>query len=155
MKKVLIDLGRAQSKAQAQELVAHEMGFDERYGRNLDALYDELTSICEPTAVGIFMPLGDPYEMDFDLMLYFDRIREVFMEAEEENDALAVIFGDLTDNPGHEDDYDDLFDDEDDWDDYDEDMSDKDDYDDKDDLDEADMPGDDDVLVLDLSKYKK
>jgi len=152
MKKVLIDLGRAQSKAQAQELVASEMGFAEGYGRNLDALYDELTSICEPTAVGIFMPLGDPYEMDFDLMLYFDRIREVFMEAEEENDALAVIFGDLTDNPGHEDDYDDLFD-EDDWDDYDEDRSDK--EEDEDDFDESDLPGDDDVLVLDLSKYKK
>ena len=128
------------------------MGFDEDYGRNLDALYNELISVSEPTAVGVFMPLGDTYEMDFELMLYFDRIREAFTDAEEENDAIAVIFGDLTDNPGHEEDYDDLFDEEDDWDEH---MSAEEDYEDTDDFDESDLPGNDDVLVLDLNKYKK
>ena len=113
MKKVLLDLGIPATKTETQEYIAEQMGFPDYYGKNLDALYDELTSIAEPTAVGIFLPIPDMIDLDIDLMVYFDRIGEVFTEAEESNPCLAVIFGDLVMNPGYEpedDDFDDGYD---------------------------------------------
>ena len=110
MKKILLDLSIPSTKEEAQEYIARQMGFSERYGKNLDALYDELTSIAEPTAVGIFLPVDD-YEPDIDLFCYFDSIGEVFTEAEQDNGQLAVIFGDIALNTEYEDRFDELYED--------------------------------------------
>ncbi len=172
MKKFLLNLNEAENEDEAQEYIAKTLGFGPKYGKNLDALYDELTSISEPTAIGVYMPMGDMTEMDFDYMLYIDKLCEVFSEAEEDNSSLAVIYGDLTMNDGFEDVYDDIFDD-DDFDDYtgerishrgnselDEDYYEEDDSDfeasDSDDSDsESDMPGDHDVVLLDINKFRR
>ena len=162
MKKIILNLNEAENEEQAQEYIARTFNFGPKYGKNLDALYDELTSISEPTAIGVFMPMGDMLEMDFDYMLYIDKLSETFAEAEEDNAALAVIFGDLPMNKGFEDVYDDIFDD-DELDDYTgEHINSRgnksmDNYeDDADtDTDDADMPGDHDVVLLDINQFRK
>ncbi len=98
MKKVLLDLSIPESKKGVHEYIAREMGFPEYYGKNLDALYDELTSVTEPVAIGFFMPVPEFDDIDFDLMLYLDKVKEVFKDAETVNPEIAVIFGDITDN---------------------------------------------------------
>ena len=102
MKKILLDFGIPSTKEETQEYIAGKMGFSEKYGKNLDALYDELTGISEPVAVGIFLPVDD-YDPDIDLLVYFDSVGEVFSDAERDNPYLAVIFGDITLNPEFED----------------------------------------------------
>ena len=98
MKKVLLDLSINKKKKGVHEYIAQEMGFPEYYGKNLDALYDELTSVTEPVAIGFFMPVPEFDDIDFDLMLYLDKVKEVFKDAETVNPEIAVIFGDITDN---------------------------------------------------------
>jgi ribonuclease inhibitor len=98
MKKVLLDLSVPDSKRGVHEYIAEQMEFPDYYGHNLDALYDMLTSVTEPTAVGLFPPAPDFDELDFDLMVYIDRVCDVFRDAESVNPELAVIFGYITDN---------------------------------------------------------
>ena len=102
MKKILLDFSVPSTKEETHAYIAEQMGFPDYYGGNLDALYDMLTSLTEPTAVGIFLPVADMSELDIDLMIYFDSIGEVFTDAEAANPDLAVIFGDLPSNPEYE-----------------------------------------------------
>lgn len=160
MRKILLDFGIPDSKESTQDYIADKMGFGPGYGKNADALYDELTAISGPTAIGIYMPVGDMIDLDFDLMLYLDKINEVFTDAEEANPQLAVIFGDITANPGYDDEYADLMDSY--IDDYtgerivrnSESSADDDGCEDEDDDEFADMPGDNDVLMIDLDGMK-
>ena len=183
MKKIILNLNEAENKEQVQDYIAKTFGFGPKFGKNLDALYDELTSISEPTAIGIFMPMGDMMDLDFDYMLYIDKLCETFAEAEEDNSALAVIYGDLPLNDGFEDAYDGIFDDDDDFDDYtgerigrrgnirpfaddyfeddadaeseaDADMDSEEDSDLDSDID-LDVPGDHDVVLLDINKFRR
>lgn len=108
MKKVILDFGIPGSKREVHEYIAEEMHFPEYYGHNLDALYDMLTSITEPTAIGLFKPAPALEDIDIDLMIYIDRVCEVFEDAESSNPDLAVIFGDITDNLGFTDDEEDF-----------------------------------------------
>ncbi len=62
MKKITIDFGgpdaaAALSRREIHEYIAEKMDFPPYYGHNLDALYDCLTDICEPTAVGLAIPV--------------------------------------------------------------------------------------------------
>ena len=122
MKKITLDFGGPASAAvftrrEIHEYIAEKMAFPEYYGHNLDALYDCLTDITEPTAVGITIPvipdnlqetapqMALPADGDgdsprrvlrqgqehFDAMKYF---RKVFADAEADNPNLAVF--DLT-----------------------------------------------------------
>ena len=156
MNKILLDFGIPDSRDDVQEYIAGQMGFGSGSAKNLEALYDKLISISEPTAIGIFMPLGDMIDLDFDLMVYLDKVCEVFTDAEEANPSIAVIFGDLPSNPGYEDEYDDMLDS------YIDDYTGErifpdgvDDFDETDDEDEEDdeeayenMPGDKDMLMI-------
>ncbi len=147
MKKVLLDFSVPQTQEKTQEYLAEKMGFPDYYGKNLDALYDELTSIGEPTAVGIFLPVSDLIDLDIDLMVYFDQIGEVFSDAEADNPNLAVIYGDLVMNPEFED----LYDPEDEY------LMDEEDEDEDEDADPDSgyaMPGDKDILFLDIGKKR-
>lgn len=72
--------------------IADRFGFAESRVKNLDALYDCLTEICEPTVVGFFLPTVEFDDLSIDLMLYLDRVKKVFLEAEADNpEGLAVI----------------------------------------------------------------
>lgn len=77
------------------EYIAKSMDFPDYYGKNLDALYDCLTDIDEPTAVGFFVPVPDDDDLSIDFMIYLDRVKKVFMDAERDNpECLAVICAD-------------------------------------------------------------
>ena len=95
MRKIILDMNVPQSKEEVQDYLMEKMGFPEYYGKNLDALYDELTSVTSPTAIGFFMPCPEMADMDIDLMVYIDRVRGVFGDAEEANPDLAVIVGEM------------------------------------------------------------
>lgn len=77
------------------DYIAENLGFPDYYGKNLDALYDCLTDIDEPTAIGFFIPVPDDDETAIDFMMYLERVRKVFLDAERDNpDYLAVISAD-------------------------------------------------------------
>ena len=94
MRKVLLDLNPARSVEWIHEYLKFELEFDDYYGKNLDALYDQLTSVTEDTCLGVFCPPAE----DTKLSQYLKRMKRVFRDAEEENPRLCVIFGDMEDN---------------------------------------------------------
>ena len=90
--------------------LAADLALPTWFGRNLDALYDCLTDICEPTAVGLF--ISDDFTDETDVLpdnecfggengveemprpvSYLQKLRRVFADAEQCNEDLAVIFG--------------------------------------------------------------
>ncbi len=116
MRKITLDFrglpGEAElTRREIHEYIAGKMSFPAYYGHNLDALYDCLTDITEPTAVGIVAPMlpQDPEEAlsmecaaagregkprrgkDFDALNYFVRVRKTFADAEADNPNLAVF----------------------------------------------------------------
>ncbi|MCI8887132.1 MAG: barstar family protein [Hungatella sp.] len=94
MKKVLLDLKPAHSVEWIHEYLKFELEFEDYYGGNLDALYDELTSITQDICLGVFTP---PHE-ESRLSLYIDRVKKVMRDAQRDNPHLCVIFGDMEDN---------------------------------------------------------
>ena len=51
MKEILINCAGISSMGQIHEILARELNFPGWYGRNLDALHDCLTGICEDTRI--------------------------------------------------------------------------------------------------------
>ncbi len=51
MKEITIRCTDISSMAQMHEVLARELSFPEWYGKNLDALHDCLTGICEDTRI--------------------------------------------------------------------------------------------------------
>lgn len=94
MKKIILDLKMADSRERLHEYLAFELELPEYYGKNLDALYDELTSIGEDTCIGVF----SPKEGQKDMSDYRHRLVRVFQDAEMDNEHLCVIFNELEDN---------------------------------------------------------
>ncbi|MBQ3657185.1 MAG: barstar family protein [Bacteroidales bacterium] len=88
MKKIILDFSQSTSKEGMHKDLAEKFSFPSYYGANLDALYDMLTEISEPTCVGIF---------NYDRK-YLKSVVEVFKDAENENQNLTVIFSELKDN---------------------------------------------------------
>ena len=87
MKKIIFDFDIVETQEEIHEMIAGELEFPEYYGGNLDALYDCLTDIREETAIGFYWT-----EDDSDRSAYLRRVQQVFADAEEENDHLAVFF---------------------------------------------------------------
>lgn len=94
MRKILLDLYPVKSVEMTHQYLKFELDLGEYYGNNLDALYDELTSITEDTCIGLFYPC----EEDGPLAAYQKKLVKVFKDAEAENGHLAVIFGDMEQN---------------------------------------------------------
>ena len=92
MEKIILDFNATSSKEEIQEYLAGKFQFPDYYGKNLDALYDCLTSITSPTAVGFALPAYEYDEDDNAMMSYLEKVAGVFKDAEEENKNLAVIF---------------------------------------------------------------
>lgn len=51
MKQITINCASVESIAAMHDILARELYFPEWYGRNLDALHDMLTGICEETQI--------------------------------------------------------------------------------------------------------
>ena len=82
MIKIELDFKDLQTPRQIHEYIAKKMGFPGYYGRNLDALYDCLTDICEDTEVTI---------RNYDILDYRENcIINTFLDAAEECEELSV-----------------------------------------------------------------
>ena len=51
MKEITINCAKVASMAEIHDLLSRELNFPGWYGRNLDALHDMLTGICEETHI--------------------------------------------------------------------------------------------------------
>ncbi len=120
MRKITLDFGGlflagAPARREIHRYIAGKMDFPVYYGHNLDALYDCLTDITEPTAIGLTIPAAlsgaseAPQQADkaaqtagerpgnaareipFDAMKYLRKVRRTFEDAETENPNLAVF----------------------------------------------------------------
>lgn len=81
MKKITLDFESISNKEEMHKYLAEKFEFPDYYGKNLDALFECLTDIAEPTAVNIINAIND----------YDEQIINVITSAEEENDNLAVF----------------------------------------------------------------
>ena len=81
MKKITLDFENISGKEEMHKYLAEKFEFPDYYGKNLDALFECLTDIAEPTAVNIINAIND----------YDEQIINVITSAEEENDNLAVF----------------------------------------------------------------
>lgn len=81
MKEIILDCKEMSSKEKAHEYIMKKMNFPDYYGKNLDALYDILSTYDKEIYVkfinfeSLFKQLGD----------YAVSLIDVFREAEEEN----------------------------------------------------------------------
>lgn len=91
MRKVELNFNIPHTKSQLHEYLKDKLDLPDYYGENLDALYDCLTEISEPTAIGMYSAYTDYDEEDHDMALYFEKVKKVFLDAEEDNKALAVF----------------------------------------------------------------
>lgn len=94
MRKIVLDFSGLKTRNEIHEYLAEKMEFPEYYGRNLDALYDCLTDISEPTAIACRLPLSGRKEGQKerdDAAEYLQRVLRTMMEAEEENGNLAFF----------------------------------------------------------------
>ena len=94
MKKIVLTFPNVSEKEDIHSYLAEKMDFPGYYGKNLDALYDCLTDIFEPTAVGIFLPVLDNDELDIELLLYLEKVKRVFLRAERDNGEYLAVFSD-------------------------------------------------------------
>ena len=92
MKKIVLTFTGIASKKEVHRYLKERLELPEYYGGNLDALYDCLTDICEPTVFGIFLPLSDDAEPDIELLYYLEKVKNIFLMAERDNgEYLAVM----------------------------------------------------------------
>ena len=87
MKRVVIDLTHINTPRGMHAYMAYIMNFPSYYGRNLDALYDMLTEISEPTQLIIRRPAQLPDEMK----ALFPRFSLVLHDAQTENENLQAF----------------------------------------------------------------
>jgi len=121
MRKIVLDFRGLKTKREIHEYLAERLEFPPYYGKNLDALYDCLTEIGEPTAVACRFPMpsweeeenGEPqaagkqqadgksqpdepsHEEEKRLWFYLQRVGRTMAEAEEENKNLAVFLEEI------------------------------------------------------------
>ena len=110
MRKIILELNSLMSREEVHSYLKEKFAFPEYYGKNLDALYDCLTDIGRPTAVGIFISETNHFAEETDVVLdngcigsedsgiqlsesddYIKKVIETFEDAERANDNLAVI----------------------------------------------------------------
>jgi len=87
MKKVTIDLTHIHTPGGMHAYIAYVMDFPPYYGRNLDALYDMLTDIAQPTQLCIRRPAA----LSEELTVLFPRLSLMLHDAQEENRNLQVF----------------------------------------------------------------
>ncbi|NMD38731.1 MAG: barstar family protein [Christensenellaceae bacterium] len=79
IKQVLLDLSKFKSIAEIHSFLSKELGFEDYYGYNLDALYDSLSTLFTKTSIEIinFNQINGVYKKDVERMLnVFDDVAE-------------------------------------------------------------------------------
>ena len=88
MHSIILDILPFTEKAEVHRYFQECMEFEEYYGCNLDALYEELTSMIEPVAVTLRYAAHPRGKMAD----YLPRLLSVFHDAARENYNLTVSF---------------------------------------------------------------
>ena len=86
MQEVRLDISRFEEKISLHRYLKEQMGFPFYYGANLDALFDELSSITEPVHIQLQYSTK-PREKMTD---YIPRILKVFGDAASDNYTLKL-----------------------------------------------------------------
>ena len=84
MKEITIDCTTVASLTEIHDILARELNFPEWYGRNLDALHDCLTSLCEETKITFLHFPALPFRSG--------GLLNVLRDSESENEKLEVSF---------------------------------------------------------------
>jgi len=82
MKEIVINCANIGSITEMHEILARELHFPGWYGRNLDALHDCLTSICEETQLTFLHFSALPFPSA--------RLLRVLRDSENENEKLDI-----------------------------------------------------------------
>lgn len=88
MKEITIDCRGFVPRSDLHEAFARALSFPDWYGGNLDALHDQLTSICEETAIQLIH--WD--EAEASMGRYAISAKRAILDAAEENPVLQVEF---------------------------------------------------------------
>ena len=83
MKQITLDGNLLSDLTQIHDYLKEQLDFPEYYGKNLDALHDCLTDLCD-VEITITAPVQDG--------AIFQKVLRVFKAADRENDELKVIF---------------------------------------------------------------
>lgn len=86
MTTIIFDGRRFKTKERAHEYLAEKLSFPSYYSKNLDALYDVLTSYGEPTCLRIRYPAS----ITGNLGKYGETLLRVLADAEKENKNIKV-----------------------------------------------------------------
>ena len=84
MKEITINCTAVASLTEIHDILARELNFPEWYGRNLDALHDCLTSLCEETKITFLHFPALPFRSG--------GLLNVLRDSESENEKLEVSF---------------------------------------------------------------
>ena len=84
MKEIMIHCDQIASLAEIHDILARELDFPQWYGRNLDALHDCLTSLCEETKITFLHFPALPFRSA--------GLLNVLRDSEGENEKLEVFF---------------------------------------------------------------
>jgi len=88
MKTIVIDGNEMRTREVAHVYLARRLSLPDHYGKNLDALYDCLNEISEPTTIVIYQ-----YKtLENYLGTYAAGIRNVLNHAQEENHFLTILY---------------------------------------------------------------
>lgn len=83
MRRIIVDLSMLDTKEKIHDFFSAELNTLEWYGRNLDALYDELTSVSEPMELLCFCT-------ETDLPMCAIGLLDVLCDAAEQNQNLTL-----------------------------------------------------------------
>lgn len=86
MNKILVDGRRMENPSEAHDYLKESLNFSDYYGENLDALWDELTSLSRPTTV-VLLYRGKMLE---NLGVYGKRLLDTLRDASKENPNLIL-----------------------------------------------------------------
>lgn len=87
MKNVYINTKYFSSGSELHRYLAEELDFPDYYGNNLAALFDCLTDLSEEVKIYY---TGEEFA-DEEMQLYFQRVLQVFLDGEEENEFLTIV----------------------------------------------------------------
>lgn len=95
MKRITLDFEGLADKGRLHEYLREQFGFPDYYGGNLDALYDELTSIMEETEIVFQEEAGRSASRAAapaveEMRQYLKKTRRVIEDAAEENGHLHL-----------------------------------------------------------------
>ena len=86
MRKIVLDIEKMRSLPKLQKYLHTALALPEYYGANLDALYDCLTEIAEPTELVVPKKVADEAYLGWDGQQFLQMLED----AKTANDALRI-----------------------------------------------------------------